>query len=59
MTERHDHRDAEARAADATADEVIDRPVMDGAADLQTEADRAIESERDRDNQDDEDAVGH
>lgn len=42
MTERYDHRDAEARAADSQEDEVIDAPVLDGADELQTEASRAI-----------------
>jgi hypothetical protein len=41
MTERYDHRDAEARAADSQEEEVIDAPVLDGAEDLQAEASRA------------------
>ena len=45
MTERYDHRDAEARAADMNEDEVIDGPVLDGADDLQTEATRALEGD--------------
>jgi hypothetical protein len=45
MTERYDHRDAEARAADAEEDEVIDAPVLDGADDLQVEATRAAADE--------------
>ena len=45
MTERYDHRDAEARAADSQEDEVIDTPVLDGADDLQTEATRALDED--------------
>jgi hypothetical protein len=45
MTERYDHRDAEARAADSQEDEVIDAPVLDGAEELQAEATRAVEEE--------------
>jgi hypothetical protein len=45
MTERYDHRDAEARAADAEEDQVIDAPVLDGAEELQAEATRAAVEE--------------
>jgi hypothetical protein len=45
MTERYDHRDAEARTADSQEDEVIDTPVLDGADDLQTEATRALDED--------------
>jgi hypothetical protein len=45
MTERFDHRDDETRAEDAERPEVLDRPVLDGADDLQTEANRAVENE--------------
>jgi hypothetical protein len=45
MTERYDHRDADARAADSQEDEVIDGPVLDGADELQAEATRAVAEE--------------
>ena len=45
MTERYDHRDAEARVADSQEDEVIDAPVLDGADELQAEATRAVAEE--------------
>jgi len=43
VTERYDHRDADARAADTQEAEVIDTPMLDGADDLQTEATRALD----------------
>jgi hypothetical protein len=45
MTERYDHRDAEARAADSHEEQVIDAPVLDGAEDLQAEASRALDDD--------------
>ena len=37
MTERFDHRTPEDRIEDANEDEVIDRPIQEGAADLRRE----------------------
>ena len=45
MTERYDHRDNETRADDAERPEVLDAPVLEGADDLQTEANRAVGDE--------------
>ena len=44
MTERYDHRDAEARAEDATKDETVSEPLMAGAADLREEAQEDIDA---------------
>lgn len=43
MTERYDHRTAEAHAEDAEEEAVLDRPVMQGAADLRHEVEEAAE----------------
>jgi hypothetical protein len=42
MSERYDHRDAETRAQDATMEETVRGPVMDGADDLREDAEQAI-----------------
>ena len=44
MTERYDHRDLEQRVEDAGEDEVIDRPVQDGATELRTDAMERVEA---------------
>jgi len=43
MTERFDHRDAEAREQDATEDAVIDAPLQDGAEEMRKKTQRADE----------------
>ena len=43
MTERFDHRDAEARSQDSTEDAVIDAPLQDGAEEMREDAQRADE----------------
>jgi hypothetical protein len=45
MSERYDHRDDEARAQDATVGETVRAPVMDGAAELREDAERAAAEE--------------
>ena len=50
MTERYDHRDEAARAADAAEDRVIDTPVEEGAADLR---EQVADAERRGDLEDD------
>ena len=43
MSERYDHRDAETRAQDATAEEEsVSGPVMGGSDDLREDAEQAI-----------------
>ena len=42
MSERYDHRDAETRAQDATTEETVNAPVMDGADDLREDSKQAI-----------------
>jgi hypothetical protein len=41
MSERYDHRDPESRAQDATTDETVSGPVMEGADDLREDAGQA------------------
>jgi len=43
MTNRYDHRDAEARADDATKDETTSAPVLNGATELRGNAQEAID----------------
>jgi hypothetical protein len=42
MSERYDHRDEETRAQDATTEETVNAPVLDGADDLREDAEQAI-----------------
>ena len=44
MSKRFDHRDAEARADDATKEQTTGAPVMAGAAELREEAREAIDA---------------
>ncbi len=37
MTDRYDHRTADARAADAEEDQVLDSPLQTGASELRAE----------------------
>jgi len=41
MSERYDHRDSDTRAQDATAEETVSGPVMDGADHLREDAEQA------------------
>jgi hypothetical protein len=52
MTERFDHRDATARGADTTEDQVIDSPVQDGAEEMREETQLADEKGEAEDGQD-------
>ena len=45
MSERYDHRDDQARAQDATAEETVSDPVLDGAGELREEAEHASADE--------------